>query len=102
MPALKTMWPGLKIMWLSRIKSFWDQSTTYLHMYFTVIGDANFDIESTKFTLGRSTQTAVARSLIENTANIKGLSQRFIWIFPKPVYLDFETFQSIDPHLQKH
>ena len=49
---------------------------------FTVTGDANFDITSTNLTLGGFTQPAVARSLIENSANIeKGLSQRFMWVF---------------------
>ena len=68
-------------------------------MYFTVTGDANFDIASTNLTLGGFTQPAVARNLIENTANIeKGLSQRFMLIFPKPIYADFGTLQPIDPN----
>lgn len=61
-------------------------------------GDANFDIASTNLTLGGFTQPAVARSLIENSANIeKGLSQRFLWVFPKPTYADFGTLQPINP-----
>ena len=52
---------------------------------------------STNLTLGGFTQPAVARSLIENNANIeKGLSQRFTWVFPKPTYANFETLQPVD------
>ena len=52
---------------------------------------------STNLTLRGFTQPAVARSLIENNANIeKGLSQRFMWVFPKPTYANFETLQPVD------
>ena len=54
-------------------------------------------MSSTNLTLGGFTQPAVARSLIENNANIeKGLSQRFMWVFPKPTYANFETLQPVD------
>ena len=44
------------------------------------------------------TQPAVARSMIELPANAeKGLSQRFIWTFPKPTYAEFETLELVDP-----
>ena len=54
-------------------------------------------MSSTNLTLGGFTQPPVARSLIENNANIeKGLSQRFTWVFPKPTYANFETLQPVD------
>ena len=54
-------------------------------------------MSSSNLTLGGFTQPAVARSLIENNANIeKGLSQRFTWVFPKPTYAKFETLQPVD------
>ena len=63
--------------------------TPYLN--FIVTGEANFSMASTNLTLGGFTQPAVARSMIELPANVeKGLSQRFIWTFPKPTYADFE------------
>ena len=38
----------------------------------------------------------VARSLIELPGNAeKGLSQRFLWLFPKPVYGTFETLEPV-------
>ena len=62
-----------------------------------VAGDANFEMSSTNLTLAEFTQPAVARSLIENNANIeKGLSQRFMCNFPKPTYVNFETLQPVD------
>ena len=43
------------------------------------------------------TQPTVARSIIELPANAeKGLSQQFIWTFPKPTYADFETLEPVD------
>lgn len=54
-------------------------------------------MSSTNLTLGGFTQPAVARSLIENNVNIeKGLPQRFMWVFPKPTYANFETLQPVD------
>lgn len=62
-----------------------------------VTGEANFAMDSTNLTLGGFTQPAVARTLIELPANAeKGLSQRFIWTFPKPAYADFETLEPVD------
>lgn len=62
-----------------------------------VTGEANFSMAATNLTLGGFTQPAVARSMIELPANVeKGLSQRFIWTFPKPTYADFETLEPVD------
>ena len=53
---------------------------------------------STNLTLGGFTQPAVARSMIELSANAeKGLSQHFIWTFPKPTYAEFKTLEPVDP-----
>lgn len=62
-----------------------------------VTGDANFCMDSTNLTLGGFTQPGVARSLIELPSNAeKGLSQRFLRIFPQPKYADFETLEPVD------
>lgn len=54
-------------------------------------------MSSTNLTLVGFTQPNVARSLIKNTSNIeKGLSQRFIWMFPKPTYAEFQSLQSVN------
>ena len=54
-------------------------------------------MDTTNLTLGGFTQPGVARSLIELPSNAeKGLSQRFLWIFPQPKYADFETLEPVD------
>ena len=54
-------------------------------------------MDRTSLTIGGFTQPAVARSLIELPANIeKGLSPRFLWIFPEPCYAKFATLQPYD------
>ena len=61
----------------------------------TVTGEANFTMERTALTLGGFTQPAVARSIITMQGSAeKGLAQRFMWLFPKPV---FERFSSLEP-----
>lgn len=56
-------------------------------------------MEQTSLTIGGFTQPAVARSLIEMPANIeKGLSTRFLWVFPKPCYSKFSSLQPVDSH----
>ncbi len=64
---------------------------------FTVTGDANFTMERTGFTVGGFKQPAVARGLIENTANVeKGLCQRFMWLVPSATPIPFDDLQRID------
>ena len=64
-------------------------------------GDANFCMDTTNLTLGGFTQPGVARSLTELPSNAeKGLSQRFLWIFPQPKYADFETLEPVDYFLR--
>ena len=59
-----------------------------------VTGEANFSMEATSLTVGGFNQPAVARSLIEMPGNYeKGLSQWFLWLFPKPVYAEFSTLE---------
>lgn len=59
-------------------------------------------MEKTSLSIGGFTQPAVARSLIELPANIeKGLSTRFLWIFPQPCYAKFETLQPVDKDFTK-
>ena len=63
---------------------------------FLVSGDANFHMERTVLTVG-FTQPSVAKNLIELPASVeKGLTQRFLWIFPKPSFAKFDTLELID------
>ena len=52
---------------------------------------------STRLTIGGFTQPGVARNLIEMPSNSeKGLSHRFLWIFPKPMYGKFATLENVN------
>ena len=65
-------------------------------------GDANFSINVTRLTVGGFNQPAVARSLIELTGKAEsGFSQRFLWLFPKPVYGKFNTYENVDDFILK-
>ena len=60
-------------------------------------GEANFVMEQTSLTVGGFTQPAVVRSLIELPSNIeKGLTTRFLWIFPQPCYAKFESLEPVN------
>ena len=60
-------------------------------------GEANFSMSTTSLTVGGFNQPSVARNLIELPGNAeKGLSQRFLWLFPKPVYSQFNTLEPIE------
>ena len=67
------------------------------HYSILVGGEANFAMTSTRLTIGDFTQPGVARNLIEMPSNSeKGLSHRFLWIFPKPLYGKFATLENVD------
>lgn len=67
------------------------------NFFHLVSGDANFIMEQTSLTVGGFTQPITARTLIEQPSNIeKGLSTRFLWIFPQPCYADFGSLQRIN------
>ena len=52
---------------------------------------------STQLTVGGFTQPAVARALIEMPANAeKGLSHRFLWLFPNPLFEKFSKLREVD------
>lgn len=54
-------------------------------------------MDSTRLTIGGLTQPGVARHLIELPSNTeKGLSHCFVWLFPKPLYGEFESLGTID------
>ena len=54
-------------------------------------------MKTTSLTVGGFNQPNVARSLIELPGNAeKGLSQRFLWLFPRPVYGNFDSLETID------
>lgn len=51
----------------------------------------------TRLSVGGFTQPGVARNIIEMPSNAeKGLSHRFLWVFPKPLYGSFETLQEVN------
>ena len=57
---------------------------------------------STRLTVGGFTQPGVARYLMELASNAeKGLSHRFLWVFPKPLYGSFDTLEKVDTLFQK-
>ena len=60
--------------------------------------DANFSIKQTSLTVGVFNQPYVARTLIDELPGngVKGLSQRFLWMFPKPAYAHLDTLEPPD------
>jgi hypothetical protein len=54
-------------------------------------------MERTALTVGGFTQPSVAKGLIELPASIeKGLSQRFLWLFPRPSFSMLESLEIVD------
>lgn len=62
-----------------------------------VTGDANFAMERTSLTVGGFTQPMVARQMIEQQGSTeKGLAQRFMWMFPQPLFTKFSNLEPVD------
>jgi hypothetical protein len=62
-----------------------------------VSGEANFTMEHTGLTVGGFTQPSVAANFIELQGNSsKGLCQRFLWFFPKPLSVKFSELEQVD------
>lgn len=77
--------------------------TSVLYLMSSVSGDANFHMDKTALTVGGFTQPSVARALIELAASIeKGLTSRFLWIFPKPSYAGFSTLELIEEDFSRY
>ena len=58
----------------------------------SVTGQANFCMERTSLIVGGFTQPSVARSIIEpHIGAERGFCQRFLWIFPKPIFGHLKT-----------
>ena len=65
-------------------------------------GDTNFAMPFTRLTVGGFTQPGVARSLIELPSNAeKGLSHRFLWLFPSPLFGKFSSLKEVDKSFQR-
>ena len=69
---------------------------TYLQYFlfprkYTVSGDANFVMSSTQLTVGGFTQPGVATGYAE-----KGFSNRFLWLFPNPLFEHFSSLGEVD------
>lgn len=59
-----------------------------------VTGDANFSMPRTSLTVGGFNQPLFSRAVMETPGNAeKGISQRFLWLIPKPVYGKFDSLQ---------
>jgi len=57
---------------------------------------------ATRLTVGGFNQPAIARALIEVQRNAeKGLSQRFLWLFPKPVCATLAGLEPVDESFYK-
>ena len=66
-------------------------------MHITVSENANFHMERTALTVGGFTQPTVARALIELPASVeKGLTQRILWIIPRPSFAKFDTLELVE------
>ena len=60
-------------------------------------GDANFLMKVTGLTLGGFIQPSIARSLLEQPANVdKGVCQRFMWFSPQQVSVPFEKLEKVN------
>lgn len=54
-------------------------------------------MDRTSLIVGGFTQPIVARGMIEQPGSIeKGLAQRFLWMFPQPVFAEFASLEPID------
>ena len=66
-------------------------------------GNANYSMERTALTVGGFTQPNVAKALIENSSSVeKGLTQRFLWLFPKPSFAKFDTLEMIEEQFSNY
>ena len=67
-----------------------------------VTGEPNFIMVSTRLTVGGFTQPGSARNLVDMPSNAeKGLSHRFLSIFPKPLYGEFHSLEKVDIEFQR-
>lgn len=58
---------------------------------------SNFNMKHTALSVGGFIQPSAAKILIEAPQNIeKGLSQRFLWLSPKPCMVPLEDLQRVD------
>ena len=66
-------------------------------MFLLVTGEANLCMQTTSLTVGGFSQPGVALTLIEQSGSIEtGLTQHFLWAFPKPSYARFRTLEAVD------
>ena len=66
-------------------------------------GNANYSMERTALTVGGFTQPNVAKAIIDNASSVeKGLTQSFLWLFPKPSFSKFETLEMIDEQFSEY
>lgn len=74
-----------------------------MFIFSAVTGNANYCMERTALTVGGFTQPNVAKAIIDNSSSVeKGLTQRFLWLFPKPSFAKFETLEMIDEQFSEY
>ena len=60
-------------------------------------GEANFSMPSISLTVGGFNQPLFSKTVMEMPGKTeKGISQRLLWLIPKPVYSKFDSLQSTD------
>ncbi|KAJ7380743.1 hypothetical protein OS493_007116 [Desmophyllum pertusum] len=68
----------------------------------TVGGECNFTMDFTSLTVGGFTQPTTATNIMVVPGNAdKGLSQRFLWLCPKPVYQEYDSLVRVDQTFYK-
>jgi len=59
-------------------------------------------MDHTALSVGGFTQPSVARTLIEQQSSAeRGFCQRFLWIFPKPVFGKFKSLEPVKSDFNK-
>ena len=60
-------------------------------------GEANFSMPSISLTVGGFNQPLFSKTVMEMPGKAeKGISQRLLWLIPKPVYSKFDSLQPTD------
>lgn len=93
--------------YFSKGNQFWAGNEIIYHdglykSWIAVTGQANFQMDRTALTVGGFTQPSVARTLIEQQSSAdRGFCQRFLWIFPKPVFGKFKSLEPVKPEFNE-
>lgn len=68
-----------------------------LFVFLSVSRECNFDMPLTSFTIGGFTQPLTAANInCQSGSAEKGLSSRFLWISPSPVFKAMDDLEAVD------